>query len=519
MNIYTHVLKENQLKLLNLYNLDSVSSTRGYGDRKFWAWKTIDFPNATFQGGVHALAISIKLNIAIDNAFYLKLIDSIIKATKELTYANGSVEEAYPRENSFCVTALVAFDILSAIDILNSEFSESQISTYLDIVRPLINYISKYNEEHAVISNHVATAVAAISIWNKVSGEDNPRWKELLGIIYENQSKEGWFKEYEGPDPGYQTLCTYYLSAAYIVTEDQELLLSLQKSLYFLKHFIHPDGSIGGLYGSRNTEVYYPGGIVCLSDHLVDANLVRREMAKGIEAGTNLLPQYIDSDNYIPLLNSYAYAALTEESLSKNNTTAIPFYRKEHKILFEEAGLELFSNDKYFSILNYKKGGCLKVFNLQNNTCEAEIGGVYGKTSKYDFTSQKFNNATEYNNGSFVSLLYKFEEAYPTFIQTIIIRAMALTIFRSVFFGELFKKTLVKLLMTGKKPIKGSIEQKILYHEDYIELRQFLNLPKNAFGVENMLRFKSIHMASSGYNLPQHFRLNKQTPRLKIYVS
>ena len=143
MNIYTHVLKENQLRLLNLYNFDSVSSTKGYGDRKFWAWKTIDFPNATFQGGVHALAISIKLNIAIDNAFYLKLIDSVIKATKELTYANGSVEEAYPRENSFCVTALVAFDILSAIDILNSEFSESQISTYLDIVRPLINYISK----------------------------------------------------------------------------------------------------------------------------------------------------------------------------------------------------------------------------------------------------------------------------------------------------------------------------------------------------------------------------------------
>ena len=74
--------------------------------------------------------------------------------------------------------------------------------------------------------------------------------------------------EYEGPDPGYQTLCTHYLSSILEIEKSEKLLVSLKKSGEFLSHFIHPDGSIGGLYGSRNTEVYYPGGISKLAmDH------------------------------------------------------------------------------------------------------------------------------------------------------------------------------------------------------------------------------------------------------------
>ena len=65
-NMYTEILKYNQLKILNLFNLDNLSVKKGLGDRKFWAWKTIDFANATFQSAVNTLAVSIKLNIALD---------------------------------------------------------------------------------------------------------------------------------------------------------------------------------------------------------------------------------------------------------------------------------------------------------------------------------------------------------------------------------------------------------------------------------------------------------------------
>jgi len=89
------------------------------------------------------------------------------------------------------------------------------------------------NESHAVISNHLAAAAAALLLWSKLSGCDNKKYSELLEIIYRNQSEEGWYKEYEGADPGYQTLCTHYLSRIYEITKDERLKNSLVRSAKF----------------------------------------------------------------------------------------------------------------------------------------------------------------------------------------------------------------------------------------------------------------------------------------------
>ena len=188
-NKYLKILNQNIPRLLNLYNLDIFSSTYGLGDREYWGWKTKDFANATMQGGVHSLAVAIKLDLfdVPQQKKVLKLIDDIIISTKKIIYKNGSVEEAYPQENSFCVTALVAFDILMAIDILNLD-----INKYRDIIQPLIKFITKYDEEHAIISNHIATAVSAIILWNKLTKDNNKRYLELLDIIMNiNQMRVG----------------------------------------------------------------------------------------------------------------------------------------------------------------------------------------------------------------------------------------------------------------------------------------------------------------------------------------
>ena len=317
MNIYKDILKSNLGKLLNLYDMDSSSPTLGYGDRSYWGWKTSDFANATMQGGVHSLAIALKLNLCEDKDLITRTIDQAIRAIPSIQDNKGGLQEAYPLEHSFCVTALVAYDVLSAIQLL--ELEDTKKMEYLSIVEPLVDFISKYDEEHAIISNHLATAVAAIALWNITAKKQNHRDKELLQIIYHHQSKEGWHKEYEGADQGYQTLCIYYLSAAFLVTKDNTLKDSIAHSLSFLKYYIHPDHTIGGLYGSRNTEVYYPGGIVALSNVFEDAKLVAKAMKDGITNEAHLLPQDIDSGNYIPLLNSYAFAALHYEESSTNN--------------------------------------------------------------------------------------------------------------------------------------------------------------------------------------------------------
>ena len=128
--MYKEILKYNQLKLLNLFNQDKFSSRSGFGDRKYWAWKTIDFPNATFQSGVNALAISIKLNIAIDKDLYLEIIDSAIRIIPSLTNSNNSLNEAFPNESSYCVTALVVYDSLYCIDLLKDEMGRNKVRVF-----------------------------------------------------------------------------------------------------------------------------------------------------------------------------------------------------------------------------------------------------------------------------------------------------------------------------------------------------------------------------------------------------
>src|SRR6185437_14569581 len=101
-------------RVLALFDADSISATRGFGDRLYWSWKLIDYANATPQGMVHGLALlaaSNRLPWNINRASIIARIDAAIEAAGRQRASDGSLVEAFPNEKSFCVTALVAFHI------------------------------------------------------------------------------------------------------------------------------------------------------------------------------------------------------------------------------------------------------------------------------------------------------------------------------------------------------------------------------------------------------------------------
>ncbi len=454
---------------------------------------------------MHSLVIALKLELfnKEQEKYILEIIDSAILAIENIRAKNGSVAEAYPAENSFCVTALVAFDVLSTIKSLGTHPSLEQKKKYLNIVKPLIDFITQNSEEHAIISNHLATGAAAIVLWNEMANDTNTRDEELLEIIYTHQSDEGWYLEYEGADPAYQTLCTYYLFCVYEITKDKRLSDSLKNSAKFLGHFIHPDGTIGGLYGSRNTEVFYPAGIIGLANEIEEFAM----MAKYLEPkGQHLLPHNIDIGNYIPLLNSYAVASLHyEKSYEKIVSSAgEPFYAKDEEKDFRETGIYLYSNKSYFAIINYKKGGTLKVFN--KNIINIEDGGLFGVLDNGDkFSTQQFDDTIDFKDKKITSSFYKINESFPNPINFILLRILSLTIFKSVYLGNLFKKFIVNMLMTGKNKVDGSVDREFAFMIDKIEVKESIIMPKNCKNIKHIGKSKAIHMASSGYFIKQNF--------------
>lgn len=515
VNIYKDILAQNINQVLTMYNLDPHSETLGYADRLYWGWKVSDFANGTMQGSVHALAVAIELGLVDNEDYILNIIHNSINAIPNIMANNGSMVEAYPGESSFCVTALVAFDVLTAIDVLGDKIRNSVKIEYLEIIEPLIDFITDNDEEHAIISNHLATGVAAITKWNKLTGNDNDRFRELLDVIYSYQSQEGWYMEYEGADPGYQTLCTYYLASAYEDTRNERLKESLINSGRFLEDFAHPNGSIGGLYGSRNTEVFYPGGIIALSNMDKSFSYLAACLEEGFANEAHVLPQVIDVGNYIPLLNAYAFAALRydRKKVSITKGTRGNIFQSDWK----ETGIFVKSTEHYYAVVNYKKGGTVKVYRRKDNQLDIEDGGYFGRLRNGQlFSTQTINHEIDFKNGVIEQAFYKVNESKPTPFTTLILRGMALTVFQSLFLGNIFKKMIVSMLMTGKKPIDGGVRRTFTFNDDNIQIHDELFAPEKAESCALAGKAKAIHMASSGYYIPDISKLTEEPKIVKF---
>ena len=129
------------------------------------------------------------------------------------------------------------------------------------------------------LSNHQAlAALAAYNIF-KITGDDRARRiaedRVELTLSWQNQD-EGWFQEYEGADLGITPAPSTFLAKLRqkmgTQKPDDSLLKPLIKAAEFSWHFMHPDGSYGGEYGSRNTYHFYPHGFELLAPHCEKAS-------------------------------------------------------------------------------------------------------------------------------------------------------------------------------------------------------------------------------------------------------
>ncbi len=505
-NPYIEQINQTLPRLLAFYDQDITSSSFGMGDRYRWAWGLIDFGNGSYQGAVNGLAYLWKNDLwkyPTKKSVFLNRIDSLFSAAGSLTYSDGSLEEAFPHEGSYCVTALVAFDLLCAAELLQDEVDKNVYGKWITIIEPMIDYLIKADETHALISNHLATAVAALVRWKKQTNQDKAenKAKELINRILANQSSEGWFKEYDGADPGYQTLCTYYLADVHINRPDYQLLLPLIRSVKFIWHFAHPDGSFGGIYGSRSTRFYFPAGFELLSNEIPEAKALSVYMSGSIKRNKVVGLNSMDESNLIPMFNAYCRAAAVYTSEGKESMPLIPFRQLIQCANFPEAGLFVKVGAMYYTIINVKKGGVIMHFRDDKlNVYDVGVA-VKNASGKYGST-QSFTNSNkiEITDQQIIvtAAISPMPKQLPTPFQFIVLRVMSLTMFKFSVLREWFKRVLVKLLITKKKTWPASNKRSITLGYD-LTVTDDLKLPAGYRLIKDPGYFVSIHMASQGY--------------------
>ena len=508
-NPYLHQIENVLPRLLALYDQNPISPTAGLGDRYFWAWKLIDFGNATFQGAMHGLArliINDFLPFGIDRRSILERILHMAKAIKFIQDSNGSLSEALPHESSFCVTALVAYDLLSSVEVLEDILSSSERADMLSAVSPLINFLHHNDEHHALISNHFATAASALYKHHALTNENScDRGKFFLDRILSHQSDEGWYKEYEGADPGYQSLCTYYLADLHQLRPDLGLKDSLTKSIRFLWNFAHPDGSFGGVYGSRGTRFYYPAGLELLRSEIPEASALADFMRDSIISHSTVTLGTMDESNFIPMFNAYCLAAEVFIETSKSNLE-LPCHNKSLDFLhFPKAGLAVHGDADAYTVISTNKGGvCYHFPRESNRPAVINTGAVYLDKKNRRYSTQAFQQKNSIKiEGETIEIwapLVRPNQSTPGPSKFIVLRMLTITLMRNDTFSKLIKKMLVWLLINRKRNVK------VINHRT-------INLGRN-FGItdeivgdhpagwsreEHHMPFMVIHMASQGY--------------------
>ncbi len=496
-------------RVLALFDRDPTSTLYGCGDRLFWGWKLIDFANGTMQGLAHGLAQLLAADLlpeGMSGESILDRIDSMIHAAGRIRRRDGSMEEAFPHEGSYCVTALVAWDVLRTVDLLKARLDPRDRQRYLDIVAPMIRFVKTHEEQHAFISNHLATAVAACYRWAALTGDDDATrtGETTLGRILEQQHEEGWYREYQGADPGYQSLCTVYLADAQNVRPDDALRESLRQSLRFLWYFAHPDGSFGGAYGSRGTRFYFPSGVASLSEEIPQAAALSVYLQKSIAANRCVTLAAMDTAGLPPMFNSYCHAAAlfaqatrAEPPLPLPCTETAPL--RKH---FDQAGLLIDRGENHYTIISLHKGGVVYHFR-HGQAARIDPGVVVQNRRGKRFSTQSLcpTSPVEIDDDTLTitASLREMHRMVPSPGKFAILRLMCLSVMRSTRLREWIKRFLVKLMITGDRELRAENVRTIHLGPELTIHDELCSQADQLTRLDVDKPFSSIHMASQGY--------------------
>jgi len=501
-------------RILGHQDRNVLSPTYGIFERKYWAWKTSAVPDASNQYAIYYLALLWSLEEET-NPFYhsdkvLEWACAGIDTWCSLQKRDGSFDQVFHNEHSVGATSYTLLAILETRKILGDSLRKDTRLRMAASIDKAGRFLLSNDETYGIISNHSALfAVTFHELWDITQDKRyKQKCNEQINTILKNMSEEGWFKEYEGTDPGYMTQCIYYLvklkEAGWHIL-DKPIDLAIKE---YLPYFIHPDGSLGGCYGSRNTAIFYPAGVALLSCEYAEAKGMLKCMCDGITKGNSPSPASQDLPNAIRLAVNYLLAweqiKKEENNLKDKSNYCLPWEREKLYKKFPEAGAVVVSTPHYYAISGVKKGGVLKVFDKQNRCFVCEDNGYFANIGKKRVATQVFNDSNaEYLDNSVKVIQHFFfvNLRKMSSLKYLLISIFGMTLFHIKFVREKFKQIMVKYLITGKHRTFHFYERQLVFNDSEIKVKDriFPSKKKQLKKLRGGVTYSTIHMASADY--------------------
>ncbi len=481
-------------RLLGLLDRNPLSSTYGCFDRNYWHYKIVDFSNGRQQEAALTLALLYVTEHRLNPYYHQKKIRewsiAAMQFLNTIQNNDGSFNEYYPHEHAFVTTAFVTFAVSEGLLLLNEHPPD-----ILESLDKAGKFLLK-REELEVVNQNLGACAALQNLYLLTGDSQFEKGaQEKLKNSLQRQSQEGWFYEYGGPDIGYLSVAVYYLGNYYTKTHDKSALTSLKKAVSFLSHFLHPDGTAGGEYGSRNTTYLVPDGIEICAQHDSYASYLADNLQKSLAQKTGTTPFNLDDRYLCNMLYTYIQA-----HRDCSPTTQKP----PESNFFSESGLLVEKTEKYLFIANLRKGGVFKVF----STNTVSDSGFLGRLSNGRLvTSQWLGSTFTRKNSEYLvnGHLTTVPEQKMTPLKTMALRA-SLSIGRH-YASDLAKNYLRKQLITQKNVIPVSFQRKIIL-KDTIHIQDTLEGGSTFMSLHLVDHAPLIYIPSSRYYQPTEL----QTP-------
>lgn len=449
-------------KLLTLLDRNRHSATYGCFDRNFWHYKIIDFPSGMAQEFVWPLALAHEMPHP-ENVFYKspairEWVEAGILYAARSAHPDGSCDDYFPFEKAGGAAAFSLLACAESYALLGLENSEA-----LTFFEKRAGWLAHHHES-GQLTNHQALIVSCIDCVSALLRTN--RWasarEERLERVLAWQNSEGWFQEYEGADPGYHTLTISLLAGIYERTPSPRIHQALERAVKFAAEFIHPDGSFGGEYSSRNTYNFFPHGFELFGRHMPEALAVNDLFLEGLSKG--LGPCY--ADDHIIGHHTWNYLLAARSFVAERPARKA---RMQGRVHFPQAGLLIDRRGTCELYVALNKGGTFRFF--REGACVASDTGLSLLIGKRTAVMHLIGNYPHTIDEEVLAVhgnLGWAKHKAMTPLRLVALRAVMLCGGR--FFPNLVRKLLQKLLITGKSDAPFRFERTLRWKDQKLSI-------------------------------------------------
>ena len=487
---------------LGMWNRDPASPSYGSFDRAWWGWKFKDFPDATLQ---YAARLTVPYaEKAGEGSPIGEWLDAWVRFTDSIQHRDGSLDQAYPHER----TPGVVFDVLSTFIGVHEgpHLSAESRSVLGRTIERAAGFAMRTDEHHGEIANHIAEYAYELAEYARFSGDRGAtaaaaRYVARLLSLFDRE--EGWFREYEGPDPGYQTRTLRYVVKLARLPGYEHLWDVAEKAGEFLNDFIMPDGSVHPMLGTRSTGLLYPSGIEALAARApVRFGALAARVRNAWEMGLAPLPSTIDFANAIRLADDAREAVPLMTSLPETAAAVSNGMRS-----LPRAGLTVWRTKAREVYLASSLGGVVVGYDRQPSGWQLtfEDGGYLLEARRSSWLTRMAGAGTMVNSDEkgatvrsrFARVLH--EELSPS--RFLLLRVLNLTVLRSQWIGDVFRKVVVNRLMAGRAWLPVVLTRTLRFEGEKLVLDDIVEADSHIAGpMWRCRRLTGAHMASARYS-------------------